>query len=80
MVAVLDGPQAQDVTQRLRRGLVRWDLLPLKPPQGIRSECCRYRDELDATNLVLRMRFPGLPHDRVMNSIRLWAEKVIPYV
>jgi probable F420-dependent oxidoreductase len=49
-------------------------------PETCIRECCRYRDELGATNLVLRMRFPGLPHDRVMNSIRLWAEKVIPYV
>jgi alkanesulfonate monooxygenase SsuD/methylene tetrahydromethanopterin reductase-like flavin-dependent oxidoreductase (luciferase family) len=44
------------------------------------KECCRYRDELGVTNLVLRMTFPCLPHGRVMNSIRLWTEKVIPYV
>jgi hypothetical protein len=32
------------------------------------------------TNLVARMKFPGLEHERVLNSIRLWAEKVAPYL
>jgi alkanesulfonate monooxygenase SsuD/methylene tetrahydromethanopterin reductase-like flavin-dependent oxidoreductase (luciferase family) len=49
-------------------------------PETCIRECRRYRDELGVTNLVLRMRFPGLPHDRVMNSIKLWAEHVMRYV
>jgi hypothetical protein len=28
----------------------------------------------------MRMKFPGLPHERVLNSIKLWSEKVMPHI
>ena len=49
-------------------------------PETCIRECRKYRDELGVTNLVARMKFPGLEHERVLNSIRLWAEKVAPYI
>ena len=47
-------------------------------PETCIRECEKYRRELGATNLIMRMKAPGLPADRVMNSIRLWGEKVMP--
>jgi alkanesulfonate monooxygenase SsuD/methylene tetrahydromethanopterin reductase-like flavin-dependent oxidoreductase (luciferase family) len=49
-------------------------------PETCIRECRKYRDELGVSNLVLPMKFPGLSHERVMNSVKLCAEKVIPYV
>jgi len=39
----------------------------------------KYRSRLNVDHMVFRMHFPGMSHDRVMNSIRLFGEKVIPY-
>lgn len=47
-------------------------------PETCIRECERYRDELGVTNLVMRMKFPGIPHERVLKSIRLWGEQVMP--
>ena len=47
-------------------------------PETCIREAQRYRDELGVTDLVMRMKAPGIPHPRVMNSIRLWGEKVLP--
>ncbi len=44
------------------------------------DQCLRYQKELGPTNFVFRMKFPGLAHERVLNSITLWTEKVMPYV
>ena len=49
-------------------------------PETCVRECLKYQQELGATNMLARMKFPGLPHDRVLNSIRLWAEKVMPFI
>ena len=34
--------------------------------------------ELGVNALVMRMKFPGLPHDKVMASIKLFADEVMP--
>jgi alkanesulfonate monooxygenase SsuD/methylene tetrahydromethanopterin reductase-like flavin-dependent oxidoreductase (luciferase family) len=45
--------------------------------------CVQYIEKLQAdlgvNNIVMRMKFPGLAHDKVMASIRLFAEKVMPH-
>lgn len=49
-------------------------------PESCIEQALRYRDELGATNLVMRMKFPGIPHERVLKSIRLWGERVLPAI
>jgi alkanesulfonate monooxygenase SsuD/methylene tetrahydromethanopterin reductase-like flavin-dependent oxidoreductase (luciferase family) len=51
---------------------------------GTPEECIRevegYRRDLGVvTHLVLRMQFPGLSQDQVLNSIRLFGEEVLPH-
>ncbi|RIL07371.1 MAG: hypothetical protein DCC71_03415 [Proteobacteria bacterium] len=47
-------------------------------PESCVEQALRYRDELGATNLIMRMKFPGIPHERVLKSIQLWGERVLP--
>ena len=49
-------------------------------PETCIRECERYRKELGVTNLIMRMKFPGLSQDRVLKSIKLWGEKVMPHI
>jgi len=49
-------------------------------PETCVKECQKYQRELGATNLIMRMKFPGLAHERVLNSIKLWSEKVMPHI
>lgn len=58
-------------------GLLRKRFIIGSPETCIR-EALRYREELGCTNLVMRMKFPGLPAERVQRSIRLWGEEVMP--
>jgi probable F420-dependent oxidoreductase len=43
------------------------------------EEIEKYRKELNVNHLILRIALPKLPHKKVMNSIKLIGEKVIPY-
>lgn len=47
-------------------------------PETCIEEGKRLRDELGCTNLVMRMKFPGISQAKVLESIRLWGEKVAP--
>lgn len=47
-------------------------------PETCVREALRCRDELGCTNLVMRMKFPGIPAERVERSVRLWGERVMP--
>lgn len=49
-------------------------------PETCAREVLRCQKELGATNIVMRMKVPGLAHQKVMNSIRLFGEKVMPAV
>jgi len=49
-------------------------------PETCIRECRKYQRELGATNMIMRMKFPGLAHERVLNSIKLWSEKVMPHI
>ena len=60
-------------------GLLRGRFIIGSPETCIR-ECQKYQRELGATNLIMRMKAPGLSAERVTSSIRLWAEKVMPHI
>ena len=60
-------------------GLLRQRFIIGNPETCIR-ECEKYRCELGTTNMIMRMKFPGLPHERVLNSIKLWGERVMPHL
>ena len=60
-------------------GLLRQRFIIGSPETCIR-ECEKYRRELGTTNMIMRMKFPGLSHERVLNSIKLWGEKVMPHL
>jgi len=49
-------------------------------PETCVKEFLKYQKELGVTDFVMRMKFPGLPHERVLNSINLLADKVMPHV
>ncbi len=48
-------------------------------PEAVIDRCHQYREELGITALVMEMNYGGrIPYDRVVNSIRLITEKVMP--
>ena len=48
-------------------------------PQEVIGRLEEYRDELDISGVVLEMNYGGqIPNDRVMASVRLLTEKVVP--
>ena len=48
-------------------------------PESIVGEIERYRERLGDLQLVLRVQWPGLPHDRVIEQVELLASRVIPH-
>ncbi|MEE8109995.1 MAG: LLM class flavin-dependent oxidoreductase [bacterium] len=48
-------------------------------PEDVIRECERYSKELGTRHFVFRMQFPGIPHEKVMKSIRLLGEEVMPH-
>jgi alkanesulfonate monooxygenase SsuD/methylene tetrahydromethanopterin reductase-like flavin-dependent oxidoreductase (luciferase family) len=60
-------------------GLLRKRFIIGSPETCVR-ECQMYARELGVTNMIMRMKAPGLTHERVMSSIRLWGEKVMPHI
>ena len=49
-------------------------------PETCIRECEKYRRELGVTNLIMRMKAPGIPSAKVKSSIKLWGEKVMPHI
>ncbi len=49
-------------------------------PETCIRECRKYMQELGTTNMIMRMKFPGLSHQRVLDSIKLWGECVMPHL
>lgn len=49
-------------------------------PEFCARELRRYRDEVGIDNMILRMQFPGQPHDQVMRCLDLLVNEVIPRV
>jgi len=51
----------------------------LGDPARVRDEIARYRERLGLTHIVFRLQWPGIERERVLRSIRLLGEKVLPY-
>ncbi len=47
-------------------------------PSRVRDEIARYRQRLGVTDLILRLQWPGMDATRVLRSIRLLGEEVLP--
>jgi alkanesulfonate monooxygenase SsuD/methylene tetrahydromethanopterin reductase-like flavin-dependent oxidoreductase (luciferase family) len=56
------------------------DRFLLGDPARVADEIARYRDRLGVTALVVRVQWPGLPQERVLRTIRLLGERVLPRV
>jgi len=67
-------PDAPDALEMLRRRFI------VGSPETCIRHALRVKQELGATNLVMRMKFPGIAQDKVLNSIKLWGEEVLPAI
>ena len=47
-------------------------------PETIISQIKRFREAFGMDHLICRLYFPGIPHDFIMNEIRLLAKEVMP--
>ena len=48
-------------------------------PVRVREEIARYRERLGVTSMMFRLQWPGLDQARVLRSIRLFGEQVLPH-
>jgi len=55
------------------------DRFLLGDPAKIREDIARYRDRLGVTTLVMRLQWPRMEHVKVLRSIRLLGEEVLPH-
>jgi alkanesulfonate monooxygenase SsuD/methylene tetrahydromethanopterin reductase-like flavin-dependent oxidoreductase (luciferase family) len=76
---------SQETIERMQRMAslpyeeVRAQRLLFGTPEAIVDRCQRYQEELGITSLVMEMNYGGrIPYARVVNSIHLLAEKVMP--
>ncbi len=69
----VDDKGAQDPFDGLRQ-----DRFIVGRPDEVADELRRYRDELGITHLVARMHFHGSDHQRVLETMELFAEAVVP--
>jgi alkanesulfonate monooxygenase SsuD/methylene tetrahydromethanopterin reductase-like flavin-dependent oxidoreductase (luciferase family) len=80
----LDRVGDQETYERLRRSSqVSYDeLLPrlaFGTPEAVAEKIQQYRDDLGITGISVDLNPGGqIPHERVMNSLRLFAEEVVP--
>jgi alkanesulfonate monooxygenase SsuD/methylene tetrahydromethanopterin reductase-like flavin-dependent oxidoreductase (luciferase family) len=54
------------------------DRFVIGDPARVVDELQRYRERLGVTTVVFRLQWPGLPQERVLRSIRLLGERVLP--
>ena len=48
-------------------------------PDDCIAEIEKYKKELDVTQIIYRVAFPAMSHKKIMEAIKLFAEKVNPY-
>jgi len=56
------------------------DRFLLGDPVQVREEIARYRERLGITSLIVRVQWPGMDQARVLRTIRLLGEQVLPHV
>ncbi len=56
------------------------DRFVLGDPARARDEIARYAARLGVTTMIFRLQWPGMEQSRVLRSIRLLGEKVLPHV
>ena len=56
------------------------DRFTLGGPETCASDIAKLCGRLGITNLIMKMKFPGLSHKTVMNSISLFGQKVLPII
>jgi hypothetical protein len=44
------------------------------------GQITRYRERLGITSLIVRVQWPGMDQTRVLRTIRLLGEQVLPHV
>ena len=54
------------------------DLIFVGTPDSVSEQIERYQDELGLDHLVLFHNIPGLTHEKVMKSLSLFSERVLP--
>jgi alkanesulfonate monooxygenase SsuD/methylene tetrahydromethanopterin reductase-like flavin-dependent oxidoreductase (luciferase family) len=47
-------------------------------PERVRDEIARYQERLGITDLIVRVQWPGMDPARVLRSIRLLGDEVLP--
>ncbi|MCH8089612.1 MAG: LLM class flavin-dependent oxidoreductase [Chloroflexi bacterium] len=57
---------------------LRHDLVLVGPPDHVADQIERLRSELNCQHLVLFLNFPGLSFEKVMRSLDLFGEQVMP--
>jgi alkanesulfonate monooxygenase SsuD/methylene tetrahydromethanopterin reductase-like flavin-dependent oxidoreductase (luciferase family) len=55
------------------------DRFILGDPARVREEIARYRERLGVTSMMFRLQWPGMDQARVLRSIRLLGEQVLPH-
>jgi len=49
-------------------------------PEDCIRDCRWHRDVLGVTHLQVRMNFPGMPQDKVLEQFRLFGQEVLPHI
>lgn len=56
------------------------DRFILGDPAVVREDIIRHRERLGVTTMTFRVQWPGMAQDRVLRSIRLLGEQVLPHL
>ncbi|ADJ13847.1 LLM class flavin-dependent oxidoreductase [Halalkalicoccus jeotgali] len=72
--------EAMEDTEDLHRPFeeLAEDRFVLGTPAEVCAELERYEEELDASHVLVRSHWPGLPYERVCESLELMGEEVLP--
>ena len=56
------------------------DRFLLGDPARVKEEIARYRERLGLTTMIFRLQWPGMEQAKVLRSIRLLGEQVLPHL
>ena len=77
------GHLVDDEGRPVKRGAEAMENLRQRFIVGSPDDCIRqikrYQEELGTTSIHFRIQFPGLDHGKILNSIRLLGEEVLPH-